>query len=70
MENWFSSEGIATHFSGYATYATIWFNGNQIVAIEPHSMSHHKTGEVDYYNRIMGEELIEYRLELFVELSV
>ena len=53
MKNWFSCEGIATHFSGYATYATIWFNGSEVVAIEPHSMGHCKTGKVDYYNRVM-----------------
>lgn len=70
MKNWFSCEGIATHFSGYETYATIWFNGSEVVAIEPHSMGHCKTGKVDYYNRVMGEELSEYKAELFVELTV
>lgn len=69
-QNWFSAEGIVTHFSGYATYATIWFSGYEVVAVEPHSSPNHKTGKVDYYNRIMGEELSEYRAELFEELPV
>ena len=68
MKKWFSREGLATHYNGYATYATIWFDGETVVAIEPHSAGNHKTGMVDYYNRIMGEELSEYKAELFVEL--
>ena len=70
MENWFSREGIATHYSGYATYATIWFDDETVVAIEPHSAFSFKTGVADYYNRIMGQELSEYKAELFVELSL
>lgn len=62
---WIKREGVISHEDGYVSYATIWFDGDEVVAIEPHTAKDYVTGTVDYYNRIMGEEVLEYRIELY-----
>ena len=64
-QNWINKEVVITHEDGYTAYATAWFNGNEIVAIEPHSVSILDNGDIfhHYYTRIMGKELIEYAVE-------
>lgn len=65
-QNWTDIEAVVTHEDGYRAYATVWFNVDETVAIEPHSFSPLKNGEIHYhyYNRIMGKELMEYGIEL------
>ena len=65
MNKWISREGIIKHPDGYVAYATIWFDSNEVVAIEPHCAGLYGTGEFHYYNRIMGEEIQDYSVELY-----
>lgn len=65
-KNWIKAEAVATHEDGHTTYARVWFNEDEIVAIEPYSIGDLGNGEVGYHyhNRIMGPEVLEYGIEL------
>lgn len=67
LKEWVSREAVISHEDGYASYATVWFNGSEVVAIEPHTSPDWVTGECYYYNRIMGHEISEYEIDLYDE---
>lgn len=64
VNNWRDFQTLVTHEDGYVLYAIVWYNGNEVVAIEPYSINFLDNGEVvhHYYNRVMGEELMEYEV--------
>ena len=63
-KNWSDFQTLVTHEDGCVLYATVWFDGIDVVAIEPYSINTLDNGEVvhHYYNRVMGEELMEYEV--------
>lgn len=67
---WVSREAVISHEDGYTSHATVWFNGSEVVAIEPHTVGHYETKKFHYYNRIMGPEVMEYRIDLDLEYEM
>ena len=64
VKNWRDFQTLVTHEDGCVLYAIVWYNVDELVAIEPYSINFLDNGEVvhHYYNRVMGEELMEYEV--------